>query len=209
MLTGNLATRPFYNERLVRGALIVALAAAIAWAAVNVATLMSLSQQGSMLGDRVRTEGLRASGARTEADTVRRGLNVAELKTVSGAASEANALIQRRTFSWTALFNQLETTLPPDVRLVEVQPQADDSGRLVLSLTVVSRKIEDLDEFIRGLEATGAFSGVVSRLDEALDDGSIASTLQGYYTLAAKPVSPSSESASASATPPRTPEATR
>lgn len=209
MLTGNLATRPFYNERLVRGALIVALAAAIAWAAVNVATLVSLSQQGSMLSDRVRTEGVRASGARTEADTVRRGLNVAELKTVSGAASEANALIQRRTFSWTSLFNQLETTLPPDVRLVEVQPQTDDTGRLILSLTVVSKTIEDLDAFIRGLEATGAFSGVVSRSDEALEDGTIASTLQGYYTLAAKPVVPTSESSSASATPPRTPEATR
>lgn len=209
MLTGNLATRPFYNERLVRGALIVALAAAIAWAAVNVATLVSLSQQGSMLGDRVRTEGLRAAGARTEADTVRRGLDVAQLKIVSGAASEANALIQRRTFSWTSLFNQLETTLPPDVRLVEVQPQTDDTGRLILSLTVVSKKIEDLDDFIRGLEATGAFSGVVSRSDEALEDGTIASTLQGYYALAAKPVAPASESSSASATPPRTPEAIR
>ena len=209
MLNGNLATRPFYNERLVRGALIVALAAAIAWAAVNAATLVSLSQQGSMLGDRVRTEGLRASGARTEAEVVRRGLNVAELKTVSGAASEANALIQRRTFSWTGLFNQLETTLPPDVRLVEVQPQTDDTGRLILSLTVVSRKIEDLDQFIRGLEATGAFSGVVSRSDEALEDGTIASTLQGYYALAARPVTAASEPSSASTTPPRTPEATR
>ena len=185
MLTGNLATRPFYNERLVRGALIVALAAAVAWAAVTVTTLMSLSQQSAMLSDRVRGEGLRAAGARTEAEVVRRGLNAADLRAVSGAASEANALIGRRTFSWTGLFNQLETTLPADVRLVEVQPQTDDAGRLILSLTVVSRTIEDLDEFIRGLETTGAFTGVVSRSDEALDDGTIASTLQGYYADAA------------------------
>lgn len=209
MLTGNLATRPFYNERLVRGALIVALAAAVAWSAVNVATLMSLSQQSAMLSDRARSESLRASGARTEADTVRRGLNAAELRAVSGAATEANALIQRRTFSWTALFNQLEATLPADVRLVEVQPQTDNEGRLILSLTVVSRKIEDLDTFIRGLEATGAFRGVVSRLDEALEDGTIASTLQGYYDSAARTAAPASEPSSASSTPPRTPEATR
>ena len=76
-------------------------------------------------------------------------------------------------------------------------------------LTVVSRKIEDLDEFIRGLEATGAFSGVVSRSDEALDDGSIASTLQGYYTSAAKAAAPASEPSNVSVTPPRTPEASR
>ena len=209
MLTGNLATRPFYNERLVRGALIVALAVAVLWAALNVITLVSLSQQSALLSDRIRTEGLRAAGARTEADTVRRGLNVADLKRVSGAASEANALIERRTFSWTGLFNQLETTLPADVRLVEVQPQTDDVGRLILSLTVVSRKIEDLDEFIRGLEATEAFSGVVSRSDEALDDGSIASTLQGYYISAAKAAAPASEPSNVSVTPPRTPEASR
>ena len=209
MLTGNLATRPFYNERLVRGALIVALAAAVAWAAVTVTTLMSLSQQSAMLSDRVRGEGLRAAGARTEAEVVRRGLNAADLRAVSGAASEANALIGRRTFSWTGLFNQLETTLPADVRLVEVQPQTDDAGRLILSLTVVSRTIEDLDEFIRGLETTGAFTGVVSRSDEALDDGTIASTLQGYYAHAAKAPAAASEPSNASTTPPRTPEATR
>lgn len=209
MLTGNLATRPFYNERLVRGALAVALAVAVLWAALNVITLVSLSQQSAMLSDRIRNEGLRAAGARTEADTVRRGLNVADLKRVSGAATEANALIERRTFSWTGLFNQLETTLPADVRLVEVQPQTDDVGRLILSLTVVSRKIEDLDEFIRGLEATGAFSGVVSRSDEALDDGSIASTLQGYYTSTASAPAPASEPSNGAAAPPRSPEVSR
>lgn len=209
MLTGNLATRPFYNERLVRGVLIVALAAAVAWAAVTVTTLVSLTRQSTMLSDRVRGEGLRASGARAEADVVRRGLNPADLRTVSGAAGEANALIQRRTFSWTGLFNQLETTLPPDVRLVEVQPQADDKGRLVLALTVVSKRIEDLDTFIGALEATGAFSGVLSRSDSALEDGTIESALQGYYASEAKPVQPSSEPSSASTTPPRTPEATR
>lgn len=209
MLTGNLATRPFYNERLVRSLLIAALAVAVAWAALNATTLLSLSQQGALLRDRTRNESLRAAGARTEADAVRRGLDVADLKAVSGAAAEANALIQRRTFSWTALFNQLEATLPPDVRLVAVHPQTDNDGHLLLALTVVSRKFEDLDTFIRGLEATGSFSGVVSRTDEALDDGTIASTLQGYYRAAAKPATTTSEPASASTPPPRTPEATR
>lgn len=205
MLKGNLATRPFYNERLVRGVLVVALAAMVAWAAVNAARLISLSQQSAMLSERVRSEGLKAAGARNEADTVRRGLDVAQLKAVSGAASEANALIQRRTFSWTGLFNQLEATMPPDVRLVEVRPQADDQGHLMLSLTVVSKKIEDLDEFIRAIEATHAFTGVVSRSDETLEDGTIESNVQGYYAPVAAGTPPStSEKTSAFAAPPAT-----
>ena len=200
MLSGNLATRPFYNERLVRGALIVALAAAAAWGAVSAATLVSLSQRSAMLSERARTEGLRAASARTEAESVRRGLDVAQLKNVSRAATEANQLILQRTFSWTELFNQFEATLPPDVRLVQVQPQADADGRLMVSLTVVSRTIEDLDAFIGRLEATGTFRGVLSRSDEALDDGTIESSLQGYYRHAANPAPASSEPQKAAAT---------
>ncbi len=193
MLTGNLATRPFYNERLVRGLLIVALAGAVAWAAVNAATIVSLSQQSAMLSDRVRDEGLQAAAARAEAERVRRGLDAAQLKQVAQSATEANWLIQQRTFSWTELFNQFEATLPPDVRLVQVQPQVDTDGRLMVALTVISRRIEDLDTFIGRLEATGAFSGVLSRSDEVLEDGTIESHLQGYYQHAANPAATSSE----------------
>jgi hypothetical protein len=199
MLTGNLATRPFYNERLVRGVLIVALAAAAAWTAVNATTIISLSQQSAMLSDRVRSEGLRAAAARTEADRVRSGLDARQLTNVSRAATEANQLILQRAFSWTELFNQFEATLPPDVRLVQVQPQTDNAGRLMVSLTVISRRIEDLDTFIGKLEATGTFRGVLSRSDEALEDGTIESNLQGYYQHEANPAPPSSEPRSARA----------
>ena len=200
MLTGNLASRPFYNERLVRGVLVVALAAAAAWAAVNAATLVSLSQQSAMLSERVRSEGLRAAAARSDADGVRRGLDAKQLTTVATSATEANQLILQRTFSWTELFNQFEDTLPSDVRLVQVQPQADAEGRLMVSLTVVSRRIEDLDAFIGKLEATGTFRGLVSRSDEVIEDGTIESRLQGYYRHPANPAPPSSEPKSVAAT---------
>jgi hypothetical protein len=205
MLTGNLATRPFYNERLVRTLLTVAVAAVAAWAAVNAATIVSLSQQSTMLNDRTRSESARASAARAEAEAVRRGLDAVQLRVVSQSATEANALIQRRTFSWTGLFNHFEATLPADVRLVQVQPQTDAAGRLMVSLTVVSRRIEDLDEFIRGLESTGAFSGVVSRTDEALEDGTIQSNLQGYYAPAARTAAVASEPTKPAAVPPEGP----
>jgi hypothetical protein len=202
MLRGNLATRPFYNERLVRVVLASALAAAAAWAVVNVATVISLSQQSAMLADRVRSEDLAAAAARTQADQVRATLDAREVAAAARAATEANQLIAQRTFSWTTLFNRVEATLPADVRLVQVEPQADDDGRLMVALTVVSRRIEDLDAFIDRLEATGAFRGVLSRADEALDDGTIESNLQGYYAATANPVATASEP-SVAADPPR------
>lgn len=193
MLRSNLATRPFYNERLVRVVLMAALVAAAAWAVVNLATVVSLSQQGAMLADQVRSEGLAAGGARAEAEKLRATLNPAEIAEASRAATEANQLIVQRTFSWTALFTHVEATLPPDVRLVQVQPQTDDAGRLLVSLTVVSRRIEDLDAFIERLEGTGAFRGVLSRTDDTLEDGTIESSLQGYYVQTASPAPASSD----------------
>jgi hypothetical protein len=70
----------------------------------------------------------------------------------------------------------------------------------MVALTVISRKIEDLDAFIGKLEATGTFRGVISRSDEALQDGTIESNLQGYYHHAANPAAASSEPKSAAAT---------
>ena len=193
MLRGNLATRPFYNERLVRVLLIAALASAVAWTAVNVTTVVSLSQQGAMLSERVRSEGRAATAARAEAQKLRGSLNAADIATASRAATEANQLIAQRTFSWTMLFNRVEATLPADVRLTHVEPQTADDGRMIVALTVVSRRLEDLDAFIERLEATGAFRGVLSRADTVLEDDTIESRLQGYYVQAANPVPPASD----------------
>ena len=41
---------------------------------------------------------------------------------MASAAREANLLIDRRTFSWTELFNQFEATLPADVRISTITP---------------------------------------------------------------------------------------
>ena len=68
---------------------------------------------------------------------------------------------------------------------------------MMVSLTVVSRRIEDLDTFIERLEATRSFRGVLSRSDNALEDGTIESHLQGYYDQAAKPVAAASDPSAA------------
>jgi hypothetical protein len=100
---------------------------------------------------------------------------------IQGAAREANLLIERRAFSWTELFNRLEETLPADVRVGAVQPQVDTEGRMLIVATVFSRRVEDLDRFIDQMEATGAFSKMLSRQDDREEDGTLRSVIQGYY----------------------------
>jgi hypothetical protein len=144
-----------------------------------------------------------ARDLRQKAQGIRQSLNRQELAVVQAAAREANQLIDRRAFSWTDLFNRFESTLPPDVRLMAVQPQVDSDGRMLVAMTVVSRRVEDLDAFIEALEKTGAFREVLTRQEQAEDDGSRKSVLQGYYgapavaqsgaSTAANPPAPSSD----------------
>jgi len=136
-----------------------------------------------------------ANAARDKAQVIRRSIDKDKLAAVQVAANEANALIDRRTFSWTELLNQFQATLPPDVRIAGVSPQNDDQGRRLVQISVFSKRVEDLEEFMAALEKTGAFSGVLPRSDRPDESGQLQSELQAYYTpatAAARP--PSSDS---------------
>jgi hypothetical protein len=147
----------------------------------NVGRVWWLRSESGDLRQRSEQNESLARDLRQKAQAIRQSLNRQELAVVQAAAREANQLIDRRAFSWTDLFNRFETTLPPDVRLVAVQPQVDADGRMLVAMTVVSRRVEDLDEFIEALEKTGAFRDVLTRTEQAEDDGTRKSVLQGYY----------------------------
>ena len=118
--------------------------------------------------------------------SVRRSVDAARLEAIQTSAREANALIDRRTFSWTELLNHFQSTLPPEVRIAGVMPQVDNEGRRLVQITVYSRRSEDLEAFMDALEKTGAFSGVLSRADQTGEDGVTQSQLQAYYTPVAE-----------------------
>ena len=126
MLRTNLATRPFYNERAAH--VVIALAAVIMLAitVLNVLQIVSLSRRNTELSSRTGADDAEAGRLTAEAAKIRRSINKDELDLVVGAAQEANALIDERTFSWTQFFNEIESTLPPDVMLSSVRPSVKD-----------------------------------------------------------------------------------
>jgi len=187
MLRTNLSTRPFYNDRAVRIGLGAVAVVAAALTAFNVFEVRALRARNDVVMQRAAEDDARTGGLREQARAIRQSLGQAQLERAQAAAREANELIERRAFSWTALFNQFEHTLPPDVRVTAVQPQIDEGGRLLLTMNVVTRSVEALDEFIGALEKTGAFSQVLARQELAGDDGTITVQLQGYYGSAPEP----------------------
>ena len=170
MLRTNLSTRPFYNERAVHVLLGVAALIILVLTAVNLVEVIQLSRQKTELSAAVGRDRSEAERLTKEAVGIRRGIDQDELLQVVSAAREANLLIDRRTFSWTAFFNQIEATMPPDVMLTSVRPSVEDEGTR-LSMVVLSRRSEDVDEFMDKLEATGAFEHIIPRRQEETDEG--------------------------------------
>ena len=181
MLRTNLSTRPFYNERAVHMAIGVAAIIVLGLTAVNVFRMMTLSRQNTELSSRVnRDHGDAESLAKMANDIIRR-VDKDELQLVVDSAREANALIDQRTFSWTAFFNRIEATMPPDVMLSAVRPTVRD-GVTRVSMTVIARRAEDIDEFMEKLEATGAFEEVVPSQQDRTDEGLYRVAVESIYT---------------------------
>jgi Tfp pilus assembly protein PilN len=180
MLKGNLSTRPFYNDRIVTAAIAVATVIVLVASIVNVTRLVNLSSKRSEIRSRLEADTQEATRVRAEAEALQGRVDRVTLARLATSAREANQLIDQRTFSWTSLLGQLEDTLPPDVRLTAISPQAD-RGTFRVALAVVARDLNDVDAFIDALIETGGFYDVAPVEQRANDDGTYQAVVQASY----------------------------
>lgn len=181
MLRANLATRPFYNVRAVRSTLAFGVALVVGITALNLGQFVRLTVAERSLGNRAASAESEAVRLREEAARLRTEIDPAALKTVIAAADEANAILDQRAFSWTALLRQFEGTLPPDVRITAIRPRVDRSGQIAISAIVEARRVEDLDAFLEALEQTGAFGDVLPTEVENTESGLVAAAVSATY----------------------------
>ncbi|CAN5670610.1 hypothetical protein BH18ACI5_BH18ACI5_07220 [soil metagenome] len=181
MLRANLSTRPFYNERAVHILIGVAAVVVLGVTALNVFRVVTLSGQNTELSGRVNSDHAEAEQLSRMAADIRRRIDKDELQLVVAEATEANSLIDQRTFSWTAFFNRIESTLPPDVMLTSVRPTVKE-GVTRVAMVVLGRRAEDVDEFMEKLEATGAFEDVVPSQQDRTDAGLYRVVVDSLYT---------------------------
>lgn len=176
----NLSTRPFYNERLVTFLLAVAGLVAIGVAAFSVQQTLALSATRTELRGRIAQDEAATNRANVEAAAIRKTINDRALKGLAISAAQANRLIDERTFSWTVFFDIIGKTLPDDVRVDSVAPSIDKDGVLVL-MTIVSKRTDDLASFIERLQTTGAFYDVLPQQEDSTDEGNRRTTVIARY----------------------------
>ena len=180
MLRGNLSTRPFYNERAVQ-ALLGGLAVVLALLSLfTVWQFVVLTRQQGELSARIGRDESRAAALRREALQVRSRVDPRQLDTTVRATREANTVIDARTFSWTALFNVFERTIPSEVSLRSVTP-TNDGSVLLVRFTVNAPRVEPVGLFLDRLEAAGAFKGLRSVEEQSLENGTYSVVCEGQY----------------------------
>jgi Tfp pilus assembly protein PilN len=181
----NLSTRPFYNERIVHFWLIAIAAIVLAATAFNASRVLRYSRSDTRLATQASNDESRGADLRRQAARLRSSVDPRQVDFAAADARQANDLIDRRTFSWTELFNRFETTLPDDVRIAAVKPHVDRERGIVLTINVSAKTVDDVNTFIENLEQTGAFANVRPADERTDENGLLASTLEVVYVPSA------------------------
>ena len=180
MFRTSLATRPFYNERVVRLALAAVAAIGLVLLAAGLVRLVDLARRNGGLNARIDRAAGAAGDFAARAAEAQRAAAPPDLTALAEATREANTLITQRVFSWTDFFNRIETTLPPDVMVTEVRPEIEP-GAVEVAMGVLGRRLDSIRRFVTALETSGAFSGVLNRQVELTEDGMYRAVLRGRY----------------------------
>jgi Tfp pilus assembly protein PilN len=187
VIRANLATRPFYNEGAVRLALLAVAVVAVVATGFNVTRIAQLSRRDTRMATQASSDETAGAAARARAARLRASVDTRALSTASVDAQQANELIDRRTFSWTDLFNRFETTLPDEVRFTSVRPRIEPKRGIVLTIIVAAKNVDDVNQFITRLQATGAFVQLEKRGEVVDEQNQLVSTLESVYMPSAVP----------------------
>ena len=186
MLRGNLATRPFYNERLVTLAIVLGAVAVVALTAFNASQVLSLSgQRAAFKADQSRDDA-EAAAVNQGTLAVQKSVDQTRLVALSRQTREANDLIDERTFSWTTFLDHIEKTLPRDARLLSVAPRVN-RGEFEIGMSVNAKGYDDLEEFVDKLLAAGVFYDTIAGTTNQNDDSTFTGAIMTRYYLAPKP----------------------
>jgi len=181
MIRTNLSTRPFYNERVVRLWLLGVGVVVVAVSIFNATEVIHYSRSDTQLATEASRDEKRAAESRAAAMRLRASMDPKQVEFASAEARQANGLIDRRTFSWTELFNQFEMTLPDNVRITSVRPRLEPKRGIVLTIGVVSRTVDEVNQFMESLERTGAFADLLSSEEHIDEQGLLQASLTSVY----------------------------
>lgn len=155
----NLASRPFVNNRkfyLSAGILLTVLFGVSYW---NLSRYQTIHARRSQVNQLMSRDRARFEALGREQEKLLGRLQSPETAEFLDRLEHINQLIQRRTFSWTVLLNDLERLTPANLQVVSIKPQISNRGVLV-EIVANGRSSKDNIQFVANLESSGKFYDV-------------------------------------------------
>ena len=153
----NLSSEPFRRDR----PMMVASVAAGVVLTILLMVLVSLA-----VSERNRAKDARNQLEKAEAELAKINTETAKLEAVMRQPQNAevlersqfiNMLIARKGVSWTKIFNDLESVMPHNVRLISVRPQLNGPNDLLLDMQVGAQSSEPVVTLLMALEKSPLF----------------------------------------------------
>jgi Tfp pilus assembly protein PilN len=88
-------------------------------------------------------------------------LNLPENRATRDASQQLNQLIERKAFSWTRVFEDMEKVMPPRVHLVSISPELDADNQLSLKMVVAGSLRDRAIELARRMEESHRFAQTI------------------------------------------------
>ena len=95
-------------------------------------------------------------------------LNRPENRQVRERSQFLNSAIARKAFSWTEVFSDLETLVPPRLHVLSIRPEVNDDNQLLLRLRVAGSSRDAAVELVRRLERSQHFAVATIDTETAL-----------------------------------------
>ncbi len=167
----NLASQPYENARAfyLRWGLLLLLVL-LATAALLAAALRGWTQ-GRDVAQRIAADRREIARLQDVATKARAVLAQPENKDVALQAAYLNELIARKAFSWTQVFADLEKIMPPEVRVLAIQPALDADNQLEVRMTIEGTSHDRAVQFLRHLEDSPRFREAQSRAETFTQPG--------------------------------------
>lgn len=152
----NLAARPFKNYLPYYFFFILFLLVLLTATVFNLFIYLGSSARVSDLSEATEKQKAEISSMKKKIKELSKNIKSVDIHGLNEEVTFINSLLERRYFSWTALFNRLEELIPKHVQLVTIVPGFNEN-EIGLRLDCIARDPEDVYEFIQNLEDSPGF----------------------------------------------------
>lgn len=177
----NLAARPYRDYRPVY-AVVVVLSLLTAFLMLNnVETYYRYIRETKTTRAKIAQVEAQARTEKQKEESAKQRVAHLDLARLDQQTRFINAKLTERAFSWSRLFDELESILADDVRLVSVSPSFSETGPIQLQMDFEAKSGDGMVTTINRMNADPQFSDAFPRNETARDDGTYVFSLSARY----------------------------